>query len=50
MEVSMEKLIITAALVGAEVKRQQTPYLPYSPREIADEAKRVWAAGASIVH
>ncbi len=46
----MEKLIITAALVGAEVTRQQTPFLPYSPREIADEAKCVWEAGASIVH
>lgn len=46
----MEKLIITAALVGAEVTREQTPYLPLSPREIADEAKKVWTAGASIVH
>ncbi len=46
----MEKLIITAALVGAEVTRQQTPFLPLSPREIADEAKKTCAAGASIVH
>ncbi|HBW33997.1 MAG TPA: 3-keto-5-aminohexanoate cleavage protein, partial [Desulfosporosinus sp.] len=46
----MEKLIITVALVGAEVTREQTPYLPLSPREIADEAKKVRDAGASIVH
>lgn len=46
----MEKLMITAALVGAEVTREQTPYLPLSPREIADEAKRVRDVGASIVH
>ena len=46
----MDKLIITAALVGAEVTREQTPYLPLSPREIADEAKKVRDAGASIVH
>ena len=46
----MEKLIITVALVGAEVTRVQTPFLPLSPREIADEAKRVREAGASIVH
>ncbi|WP_240986797.1 3-keto-5-aminohexanoate cleavage protein [Acididesulfobacillus acetoxydans] len=46
----MSKLIITAALVGAEVTREQTPYLPLSPREIADEARRVCEAGASIVH
>lgn len=47
---SMPKLIITAALVGAEVTREQTPYLPLSPREIADEARRVGEAGASVVH
>ena len=46
----MEKLIITAALVGAEVTREHTPYLPLSPREIADEAKRAREAGASLVH
>ena len=47
---SMSKLIITAALVGAEVGREQTPYLPLSPREIADEARRAYEAGASVVH
>lgn len=46
----MEKLIITVALVGAEVTRQQTPFLPLSPREIANEAKKVREAGASIIH
>lgn len=46
----MEKLIITVALVGAEVTRKDTPYLPLTPREIATEAKKVRAAGASIVH
>jgi 3-keto-5-aminohexanoate cleavage enzyme len=46
----VDKLIITAALAGAEGTREQTPYLPLTPREIADEAKRAWAAGASIVH
>ncbi len=46
----MDKLMITAALVGAEVSREDTPYLPLSPREIADEAKCVYEAGAAIVH
>jgi len=46
----MEKLIITVALVGAETTREQNPFLPLTPREIADEARRVWEAGASIVH
>jgi len=46
----MNPLVITAALVGAETTREQTPYLPISPEEIAQEAKRCRDAGASIVH
>jgi len=46
----VSKLIITAALVGAEVTREQTPYVPYTPLEIAEEAYRCHQAGASIVH
>ena len=43
-------LVITAALVGAETTREQTPYLPISPEEIAQEAKRCRDAGAAMVH
>ena len=46
----MEKLIITAALTGAEVTRENQPNLPITPKEIAIEAERVYEAGASIVH
>ncbi len=46
----MEKLIITAALTGAEVTRAQQPNLPLTPDEIADEAFACYQAGASIVH
>jgi len=46
----MEKLIITAAVCGAEVTRKQTPYIPLTPEEIADEACAAREAGASIVH
>lgn len=46
----MEKLIITAALTGAEVTREQQPHLPITPAEIAEEAYKCWQAGASIVH
>ncbi len=46
----MNKLIITAALVGAEVTRQEQPALPLSPKEIATAAFESWQAGASIVH
>ncbi|HHF08730.1 MAG: 3-keto-5-aminohexanoate cleavage protein [Thermotogae bacterium] len=46
----MEKLIITAAITGAEVTREQQPNLPITPDEIAEEAFRCFLAGASIVH
>lgn len=42
--------IITAAIVGAEVGREKTPYLPLTPEEIAEEARRCREAGAAIVH
>jgi 3-keto-5-aminohexanoate cleavage enzyme len=46
----MDKLIITAALTGAEVTRAQQPALPITPDEIARAAEECAAAGASIVH
>jgi 3-keto-5-aminohexanoate cleavage enzyme len=44
------RLILTAALVGAELTRKQTPYLPLKPEEIAEAARLAVAAGASVVH
>lgn len=46
----MEKLIITAAVVGGELSRNETPYLPITPQEIANEVFLAWQAGASIAH
>jgi len=46
----MEPLIITAALNGAEVTRQQQPALPISPEEVAQAAWECRQAGASVVH
>lgn len=46
----MEKLIITAALTGAEVTKEQCPTLPVTPDEIAEAAYECWKVGASIVH
>ena len=46
----MEKLIITAAVTGAVTIPSQTPYLPLTPREIADSAIEAAKAGAAIVH
>jgi 3-keto-5-aminohexanoate cleavage enzyme len=46
----MQKLIITAALTGAEVTRAQQPALPLTPEEIGIAAAECALAGASIVH
>ncbi len=45
-----EPIILTAAIVGAEVMRKDTPYIPYTPEEIAAEAERCARAGAAVVH
>jgi len=44
------KTIITAALTGVLSTRKQCPAIPYTPREIGEEAKRAADAGAAIVH
>ncbi len=44
------ELVLAAAIVGAEVTRAQTPYLPITAQEIADEAARCREAGAAIIH
>ena len=46
----MEKLVITAALVGGITMREQNPHVPYSTKEIAGAALDAWRAGASMVH
>jgi len=42
--------ILTAAICGAETTRAQTPYLPITADELAAEAQRCAAAGASVIH
>lgn len=46
----MQPLVITAALVGAETTREQTPHLPITPEEIAADAVRCFKAGCAMVH
>lgn len=46
----MKKLILSCALTGAATTRKNCPYIPYTPKEIAQEAKRAADAGASICH
>ncbi|KGR80056.1 BKACE family enzyme [Ureibacillus manganicus] len=46
----MEKLIITVAPTGTNTTRKDTPYVPLTPKEIADEVYLAWKAGAAIAH
>jgi 3-keto-5-aminohexanoate cleavage enzyme len=45
-----DKVVIAAAVVGAEVTREQSPYVPYSPAEIAQAAVDAAREGAAVVH
>jgi uncharacterized protein (DUF849 family) len=42
--------VVTCALTGVLANRNQCPHLPYTPAEIAEEAKRAYDAGAAVVH
>ncbi|MCF7925496.1 MAG: 3-keto-5-aminohexanoate cleavage protein [Candidatus Izimaplasma sp.] len=46
----MNKLVITAAICGAEVTKKDNPYVPYTIEELAIEAYNAKRAGASIIH
>lgn len=46
----MEKLIIAAAISGAEVTKEHNPAVPYTIEEIVREAKSAYDAGASVIH
>ncbi|MEO8744899.1 MAG: 3-keto-5-aminohexanoate cleavage protein [Candidatus Dormiibacterota bacterium] len=46
----LAKVIISAALTGVLATRDQCPAIPYTPKEIGEEAKRAADAGAAIVH
>lgn len=46
----MNKLIITAAICGAEVTKENNPNVPYTVEEIGREAELAYKAGASIIH
>jgi 3-keto-5-aminohexanoate cleavage enzyme len=48
--VSPAPVILTAAIVGAELTRAQTPYLPFTAAEVAEEAARCREAGAAVLH
>jgi len=43
-------VVVTCALTGVLANRRQCAGIPYTPEEIADEAKRAYDGGASAVH
>ena len=47
---STDKVILSCALTGAVTTKKHCPAIPYTPVEIAEEAKRAYDAGAAIVH
>jgi 3-keto-5-aminohexanoate cleavage enzyme len=46
----MDKLIITVGITGSRITRQQTPYIPITPEEIAQSGIEAWRVGASVLH
>jgi len=49
-KISQQPLMITAAICGAEVFRDSSPYIPYTPEELAEESVRCYENGATMVH
>lgn len=45
-----DKVILSCALTGAVTTKKHCPAIPYTPVEIAEEARRAYEAGAAIVH
>jgi uncharacterized protein (DUF849 family) len=43
-------LILQVAVTGADTVPSQSPYIPITPDEIAEECHKCWKAGASMVH
>lgn len=46
----MAKVIITCAVTGGAHTPSMSPYLPYTPEDIAEQSIAAAAAGASIIH
>jgi uncharacterized protein (DUF849 family) len=47
---SSDRVIVTCALSGVLANRDQCPGIPYTPTEMAEEARRACDAGAAVVH
>jgi 3-keto-5-aminohexanoate cleavage enzyme len=46
----VDKVILSCALTGAVTTKKHCPAIPYTPVEIAEEARRAYEAGAAVVH
>lgn len=46
----MDKLILSVATTGSATSRKQTPHVPITPEEIAEQAIACYEEGAAIVH
>src|SRR5665647_2443221 len=44
------KVILTVAPTGAWPQKSDTPYVPITPEEIAEDVYQSWKAGASVAH
>lgn len=45
-----DKFIVTAAITGSVHSPTMSPYLPITPKQIADETVRAYEAGAAVAH
>jgi len=45
-----DKVVITCALTGVAANRAQCEAIPYTPVEIAEDARRAYEAGAAVAH
>jgi uncharacterized protein (DUF849 family) len=50
VRVPLSRVVLTCAITGNLTKPEQTPYLPITPREIAESALAAASAGAAIAH
>ncbi|NOY27988.1 MAG: 3-keto-5-aminohexanoate cleavage protein [Oligoflexia bacterium] len=45
-----DAVIVSCALTGVLANRRQCPHIPYTPIELAEEARRAFEAGATVAH
>jgi 3-keto-5-aminohexanoate cleavage enzyme len=45
-----KKIIITAAMSGSFPMKNQNPSVPYTPKEFAEEAYKIYKAGGAMIH